>query len=197
LRAAVIGRGVWETDVTMGATTPAVGIFLRRHWLDHGWLATLRDGLPDPYKLAHHVWHYQCADVKLEAPQPAPPGLAFSQTDPEASGVEYSGATTPASKITNVQFDQLRDDSQLVPPGAAVRLHVQVQNRSDTPVDGIRVWTLYAPAAAGAAALDSTTSGGSFPFWSQFQADGQIVPPLPATSRGKAVRPPGLSAGTA
>jgi hypothetical protein len=190
LRAGVIGRGVWETDVTAGATTPAVELYVRRHPLDHGWLATLRDGLTDPYDPAHHVWHYQCADAKIEAPQSAPTGLVFYQTDPEASGVEYSGPTTPAGPITNVQFDQLRDDSQLVPGGTSVRLHAQVQNRSHTPADGVRVWVLYTPAAAGVPALDATTSGGSFPFWSQFQADGQVVPALPSTSRWKAVGPP-------
>lgn len=190
LRAGVIGRGVWETDVTAGAATPAVDLHVRRHPLDHGWLPTLRDGLTDPYDPAHHVWHYQCADVKVEAPQSAPTGLVFYQTDPEASGVEYSGSTTPVGPITNVQFDQLRDDSQLVPAGTSVRMHAQVQNRSHTPADGVRVWTLYTPAAAGVPALGSTTSGGTFPFWSQFQADGQILPALPVTSRWKAVGPP-------
>ena len=158
---------------------------MRRHPLDHGWLATLRDGLTDPFDPAHHVWHYQCADAKIEAPQSAPTGLVFYQTDPEASGVEYSGPTTPAGPITNVQFDQLRDDSQLVPGGTSVRLHAQVQNRSHTPADGVRVWVLYTPAAAGVPALDATTSGGSFPFWSQFQADGQVVLPCRRRAAGR------------
>jgi hypothetical protein len=190
LRAGVIGRGVWEVDVTEDAPKPAVDLYVRRHALDHGWLTQLRDGLPDPYNPVHHVWHYQCADAKIEAPQPAPTGLTFFQTDPEASGVEFSGPSTPAGPITNVEFDQLRDDSQLVPEGTAVRLHVQVQNRSVAATSGVRVWVLYAPAAAGVPALDSTTSGTNFPFWSQFQPNGQIVPALPASSSWKAVGSP-------
>jgi hypothetical protein len=62
--------------------------------------------------------------------------------------------------------------------------------RNLAPTSGVRVWVLYTPVAAGVPALDSTTSGTSFPFWSQFQPDGQIVPALPPTSRWKAVGAP-------
>jgi len=189
LRAGVLGRGVWETAVTAGDDGTGTGLYLRRHMLDQGWLDQLRDGLPNPYEPSRRVWHYQCADAKIEAPVTGSGG-AFFQTDPESSGTLYSTSSTPPGPISNVVFDLLRDDSRVVPEGTAVRVHVQLQNRSYASVDGIRVWALYTPVAAGVPALGSRTGGGTFPFWDQFQSDGSIVPALPADSWWQAVGPP-------
>jgi hypothetical protein len=180
LRAAVGGRGVWETDVTPGAIDPPARPYVRDHFLDQGWLSPTPDGLVNPFRPADgvSVFHYQCADIKIDAQQPGPP--AFFQTDPEA--------TLP---LSHVRFDVLNDNSENLPGSDAAMVHVQVHNRSTTSLDGVSVWAIYASAAAGIAGLNvSAAMGNAFPFWSQFQAGGAIVPNLPADSPWKSVGAP-------
>lgn len=182
LRASVASRGVWETDVTAGAADPPARPYLRDHLLDQGWLAPSPDGLVNPFRPADgvSVFHYQCADIKIDAQQPGAP--AFFQTDPEG--------TLP---LSHVLFDQLVDNSQNLPGSDAAMVHVQVHNRSDTMLDGVSAWAIYASAAAGVPALSkSPSAGNAFPFWSQFQPGGAIVPNLPADSPWTAAGPPML-----
>ena len=180
LRAAVASRGVWETDVTAGAEDPPARPYVRDHLLDQGWLAPSPDGLVNPYRPADgvSVFHYQCADIKIDAQQPGPP--AFFQTDPEG--------TLP---LSHVLFDVLEDNSQSLPGSDAAMVHVQVHNRSETALENVNVWAIYASAAAGLPSLSKSASmGNAFPFWDQFQAGGAIVPDLPTDSPWTSVGPP-------
>src|SRR5262249_29335160 len=85
LRAAVAGRGMWETDVTPGATDPPARPYVRDHLLDQGWQAPSPDGLVNPFRPNDglSVFHWQSADIKIDAQQPGSP--PFFQTDPEGS----------------------------------------------------------------------------------------------------------------
>jgi len=188
LRAGVIGRGAWEADVTPGAVEPSVSLHIHRHSLDPGWFTRIWDSIPDPFHAGRRVYHYQCADLKIETPSIDGGGNTYFQTDPDASGMVTSTPVTPAPTISNVQFDLLRDGSEALPSGGKVRLHVQVYNRSNTALNDVNVWVLFTSAGAGLPALNSTTVlGTTFPFWDQFQMDGTILPALPVNSKWKQV----------
>jgi hypothetical protein len=180
LRAAVGGRGMWETDVSMGATTQVARPYLRDHLLDQGWLTPSPDGLVNPFRPNDgvSVFHYQSADITVDAQQPGPP--TFFQTDPEG--------TAP---LSHVLFDLLNDNSENLPGSDTAMVHLQVHNRSDTVLDNVNVWAIYASAAAGVPGLNKSASmGNAFLFWDQFAASGAIVPSLPADSPWTSVGPP-------
>lgn len=168
LRAAVPTRGVWEQALP-DPTSSAPLLYVRDNVADLGWIDTAVEGVQDPYSATGQIWHYQCADVKVDAQQPASGGNpAFFQTDPEY-------ATLP---ISQVAFDALNDNSQNLPSGDSAMVHVQVHNRSTAAASDVQVWAIYCNAAAGVPAL----STGSFNFWSQFKSNGTIAPALPAGS---------------
>lgn len=182
LRAGVPTRGIWEREVTAGAETAPGTLYLRDNLLDHGWLPRSIEGAPHPYEPTRHVWHYQCADIKIDARQPGSGSVpSFFQTDPE-------GSTLP---ITHVLFDQLQDNSSNLPGGDRAMVHAQVHHRSAVPLDNVRAWAIYCNAAAGVPALNVSPSlGNAFPFWSQFTVTGDIVPALPVDSPWRSVGSP-------
>ena len=176
LRTAIPTRGVWEIDITAGATDQQFVLYVRDNVLDTGLLPSSPDGVPDPYdpsNPAATLYHYQCADIKVDAQQPGGGATpAFFQTDPEG--------TLPLSHIL---FDQLKDNSQNLPSTDQAMVHVQVRNRGIGTANNVRVWALFCNASAGVPALNESASfGNNFPFWSQFQVTGQIIPTLPADS---------------
>jgi hypothetical protein len=180
LRAAVASRGMWETDVTAGVGDPPSRPYVRDHFLDQGWLLPSPDGLVNPFSPGDgvSVFHYQCADIKIDARQPG--AMPFYQTDPEG-----------ALPLSHVLFDQLRDNSQNLPQTDAAYVHVQVHNRSNTPINNVNVWAVYCSASGGVPGLNvSPSQGNNFLFWSQFQPGGAIVPNLPADSPWTSVGPP-------
>jgi hypothetical protein len=191
LRAAISSRAIWERDVTAGATDPAVSLYVRDNFLDQGWLNTSPDGFANPFNPAAgiSIFHYQCADVKIDARQQGLGVVAdFFQTDPE-------GSTLP---ISHVLFDELRDNSQNLPGADTALVHVQVHNRSYIPANNVHVWVLYCNASAGVPALNTSLStSNAFNFWSQFTVTGQIVPNLPADSPWKQAGPPQVLSGIA
>jgi hypothetical protein len=184
LRAAIPTRSVWEIDVTRGASDPALGLYLRDNLLDMGRLPSSPDGVANPYDPANPgatLYHYQCADIKIDALQRGSGTVSdFFQTDPEG--------TLP---LSHVLFDQLKDNSDHLPGADQAMVHVQVRNRGLAPANNVRVWALYCNASAGVPALSaSPSSGDNFPFWNQFLATGQIVPMLPGDSPWKPIGPP-------
>jgi hypothetical protein len=196
LRAGCPTRGVWEKDVSAGAITPAVSLYLRDHFVDQGWLNPIIEGMENPYDPipSDRLWHYMCADIKLDARQVHAIGgdPDFFQTDPEG---------TPIPPLNHVLFDQLNDNSQNLPQTDQALAHVQVRNRSTIPADNVSVWAIYCRASGGVPALSASPSqGNAFPFWSQFNAGGTITPALPADSPWTAIGAPqllnGISAST-
>ncbi len=185
LRAAIPTRGVWEQDVSAGANDPPVFLYLRDNFLDHAWLDPSPEGMVNPYDpvSSDRVWHYHCADLKIDARQEHTiAGMAdFFQTDPEGA---------PIPPLSHVLFDQLVDNSQNLPQTDAAYVHVQVHNRSWTPADNVSVWAIYCNPGAVPALSASPSMGNAFPFWGQFGAGGAITPSLPADSPWHSVGPP-------
>jgi hypothetical protein len=176
LRAAVPTRGAWELALP-DPSSAAPLLYVRDNVADLGWIDTAQDGGPDPYSAGGQIWHYQCADIKVDAQQPASGGNpAFFQTDPEDS----------ALPISQVAFDALRDNSQNLPSGDPVMVHVQVHNRSTDSATGVSVWAIACNASAGVPPLSTAT----FDFWSQFHSTGAIIPALPPGSPWTSIGPP-------
>jgi hypothetical protein len=176
LRAAVPTRGVWELALP-DPSSAAPLLYVRDNVADLGWIDTAQDGGPDPYSAGGQIWHYQCADIKVDARQPASGSVpAFFQTDPEASSLP----------ISQVAFDALQDNSQNLPAGDAAMVHVQVHNRSTGTATGVKVWAIACNASAGVPPLSTA----SFNFWSQFHSTGDIVPALPPGSPWTPIGPP-------
>lgn len=195
LRAAVPTRGMWERDVTAGAGAAGQGLYLRDNLLDQGWLDASPAGVPNPYDAANAaatLYWWQCADIKVDARQSGMGmGPDYFQTDPE-------DPATPLAPLDHVLFDQLRDNSQHLPSADQAMVHVQVHNRSLAAADNVSVWALYCNAASVVPSLGSDPSmGDMFPFWSQFHADGTIVPALPSDSLWTPVGPPQVLSGLA
>lgn len=181
LRAAIPTRACFEADARQVGADPAIALYVRDHPQDLGWGTSSIEGIADPYAPDTTLWHYMCADVKIDARENAAGGPIY-QTDPEGN---------PIPPLDHVRFDQLVDNSSNLPQNDVARVHVQVHNRSRVPSGDVTVWAVYCNAAAGVPALSASTSAGNaFPFWSQFQAGGAIVPALPSDSPWKAVGPP-------
>ncbi|HEV3198644.1 MAG TPA: hypothetical protein VGZ73_12065 [Bryobacteraceae bacterium] len=185
LRAAIPTRAMWERDVTAGTRDPIISLYVRDNLLDLGWLPISPDGVPNPYdpgNSAATLFHYMCADIKVDSRQPdqaSSPG--FFQTDPENS-------TFP---ISHVAFDQIKDNSQNLPGNDQALVHVQVHNRSKNKANNVHVWTVFANASAGLPGLNvSPSTSNTFNFWSQFLSSGQIIPNLPADSPWKSMGSP-------
>lgn len=189
LRAGIAGRGVFERDVSEGASAPAISLYIRDNFLDLGWSTPSPDGIVNPYTPIERVWHYQSADIKIDAQQINIIAGAsnFFQTDPEWTLIQ---------PLDHVLFDELKDSSQNLPELDAAMVHVQVHNRSTTASGDVSVWCIFSHISAGVPALSKSASfSDSFPFWDQFHADGTIVPGLPSDSPWTSVGPPMILTG--
>jgi hypothetical protein len=175
LRAAVPTRGVWELAIPDPSSAEPL-LYVRDNVADLGWIDTAPDPGPDPYSSGGQIWHYQCADIKVDALKPASgANPAFFQTDPE----------NPLP-ISQVAFDVVRDNSQNLPSGDPAMVHVQVHNRSTGTATGVNVWAIACNASAGVPPLSTAT----FDFWSQFHSNGAIIPALPSGSPWTSVGTP-------
>ena len=188
LRAAIPTRGVFERAVA--SPVAPIGLYVRDNMADQGWTNPSPDGVPNPFDPANPgatLYHYMCADIRIDAQHPAAAGTpAFYQTDPEASRLP----------ISPVRQETLKDNSSNLPQSDTAMVHVQVHNRSLTAANSVQVWAIFASAGAGLPSLsESATSGNAFPFWSQFTAAGQIVPNLPVDSPWQSVGPPQVLSG--
>ena len=179
LRAGIAARGVWEREITSGATEqPSVlDLYVRDNILDYGRIIPSPNGAINPYQPNQRVWHFQCADIKVDAQQ-HPSGTA-----------SFFQATPP---LDHDQFGELQDNSRALPPGDQAYLHVQVHNRSNMPAKKVWVWALYTHFSAGLAALDATVSNTPFDFWGQFDPTGVINPTLTSDNKWQAIGPPEL-----
>jgi hypothetical protein len=187
LRAAVPTRGVWELDVTAGSADTALELYMRDNFLDLGRLPRSPNGVPNPHNPAETLYHYQCADIKVDAQQQGTVNgqtITFFQTDPEGS-----------LPLSHVLFDQLKDNSDNLPSADQANVYVQVRNRGLSTANNVWVWVIYANAGAGLPALNiSASSGNNFDFWSQFSLSG-INPSLPSDSPWQQVGNPVLLSG--
>jgi hypothetical protein len=180
VRAAVVARGIWEADVTTGASTPdpPTRPYMRHQPLDQGWLVPSLDGQVDPFSpsAGPSLYHWESPDIKVDAQQPGSPN--FYQNEPE-----------DPLPLSHVAFDQLIDNSQDLPQSDNANVHVQVHNRSNTALNNVAVWAIWCKCSAGVPSL-AASQGNTYDFWAQFQSSGAIVPSLPPSSPWKPVGPP-------
>lgn len=181
LRAGIPTRGVWEKVFNEYGQDDGIKLYLRDHFLDQGLLNRSEDGLTNPYDPAGKLYHYKCADIKLDSRQPAAEGVtAFFQTDPE-----------DGLPISHVSFDKLVDNSRSLPGSNQTMVHVQVRNRSTQVANDVYVWAVFCNASSGVPALSKNVSNGdNYDFWSQFKVTGEIIPALPADSSWTSVGSP-------
>ncbi len=182
LRAGIPTRGIWEHDPAVGIDVPDTYVYMRDHLLDQGLLETSEDGLVNPFDPKRWVWHFLSADIKVDVQEPAADGRpAHFQTDPE-------GGSPP---FDHVLFDQIRDHSRSVRPGAPAWAHAQVHNRSRGATHNVNVWAIYCNASAGVPSLaKSAKHADAFDFWTQFTSTGGIVPNLPEDSPWRSLGKP-------
>jgi hypothetical protein len=156
LRAALLGRGVWEAPLgdpgraagvagggrTAGAAgesptaEPAPRLHLRGTRADGGRGGAFPAGRPDPFGSGEATWWWQSPDVKVEAP----PDPAW---DPAGVGAGVFGDDH------GVGATGLPDAGGRVEPGAPARVWVQVHNRGAATATGVGVRVLAAPAFLG------------------------------------------------
>jgi hypothetical protein len=136
LRAALLGRGVWEVPLDAGEPAAAAAgdgaaarLQLRGARADGGRGAPFPAGRPDPFGSGEVAWWWQSPDVKVEAP-PDP------ELDPAAVDHGVGAAGPP-------------DAGGRVEPGRPARVWVQVHNRGAATASGGSVRVLAAPAFLG------------------------------------------------
>jgi len=66
LRAATHGRSMFQRSLALSC--PAVDIYLCDNLLDSGEVFPSPSGVPDPTRLGEHTYHWQSADIKVDAP---------------------------------------------------------------------------------------------------------------------------------
>jgi hypothetical protein len=152
LRAATHGRGIWERELDTDAGRN-VSIYVRDNVMDTGRYAPSPSDVPAAFEdtlqhvaLGDLVWWWQCADVKIDAPEGVPPTYQL-----------------PAADVNYLTFETTlahRDPQR----GHANRVYVQVHNRGIAPASNVTVKVLYANASAGLPILPAD-------FWTAFPAN--------------------------
>jgi hypothetical protein len=74
LRAATHGRSIWERPIDVAAC-PMVDLYMRDNILDTGRVLPSPDHEPDPFNPAIGVYHWQSADIKVDAEEGSPPAF--------------------------------------------------------------------------------------------------------------------------
>ncbi len=160
LRAATHGRGLWERKLDI-PTLPNADIFFRDNLMDTGRFQPSPSGVAaafeDPLQfvtLGNPVWHWQCADIKVDALEGSPPSYQML-----VSSVDY---VAYESKLQHRNAQR----------GKVNRVYVQVHNRGFAPATNVTVKLLYANASAGLPPLQPN-------FWTAFPGNpsgGQWIP---------------------
>lgn len=157
LRAATHGRGMFQIVLSLGC--PEVDIYLRDNIIDTGEVIPSPSGEPDPTRPGFRVYHWQSADIKVDAPP-------FDPLDALTDGVEFDD---PEHRTMGVPFNYKIEDIAGIEHnnpirGQTNRVYVQVHNRGGNKASSVTVKLLYADAGAGLPALPAN-------FWTVFPAD--------------------------
>ncbi len=134
LRAATMGRSIWEIDTgASAASPPATTIFIRRNIIDTG-----RDPLPpadavDPFDPSNHINPFSGADIKIDTP-------LFLGFDTPASFQTYGDTNSGADYIA---FPQL-DTSNVLRRNKQSRLYAEVMNRGPADATNVVIRAFYA-----------------------------------------------------
>ncbi|HEY2117529.1 MAG TPA: hypothetical protein VGJ51_20675 [Candidatus Angelobacter sp.] len=150
LRAATIGRSVWERAVDAPATGTGVDVFVRDNITD-----VARGDTPvnvaNPLDSPNRLDWFNSLDLKVDTPFPV---IGSFQTP--TSTLDYTSSTA----IDFIGFQQL--DNNLARRAATSRIYAQVINRGPNPASNVQVRTFWAE-----------KSGGTYPnlpsdFWTAF-----------------------------
>jgi photosystem II stability/assembly factor-like uncharacterized protein len=132
LRAATIGRSVWERSIRVpAAAAPAVDLFIRDSIVDLGRGPT-PSGIPDPLHPSDQITFHSGADIKLDTPFPVVGGFQTPQ-----STLDY----TPGGAIDYIGFQRLGHDNAR--RATTSRLYVQVLNRGPDDADNVFARAFY------------------------------------------------------
>jgi hypothetical protein len=151
LRAATHGRGMWE--IRIGTSCPEVDVYVRDNVIDTGEFTPSADGLPDPTQAGAFVYHWESADIKVDAPP-------FDVLDSLVDGVEFDNPAQPSpiETIAGITHDNpIRTQTNHV--------YVQVHNRGWKKADQVTVKLLWADAGVALPALPTD-------FWANYPGDG-------------------------
>jgi hypothetical protein len=151
LRAATHGRGMWE--IRIGASCAEVDLYLRDNVIDTGEFTPSADGLPDPTQSGAFVYHWESADIKVDAPP-------FDTLDALVDGVEFDNPAQPSpiETIAGITHNNpIRTQTNHV--------YVQVHNRGWKKADQVTVKLLWADAGVALPSLPVD-------FWTNYPGDG-------------------------
>lgn len=156
LRAATHGRGVYQR--CLAATCREVDVYVRDNTLDTGEVFPSPSGEWDPERPQERVYHWQSADIKVDAPP-------FDPVDALLDGVEFDDPTHRSSPVLGYPVEDIAGISQDNPIiGAVNRVYVQVHNRGWQKADSLTAKLLWADASVGLPPLPAD-------FWTGFAND--------------------------
>ena len=151
LRAGTFGRSVWERVITPPVKCPTSDTWLRDNFLDTGRATPSPDDAPDPFDSSLRVYHWQSADIKVDAEALATDGSigAYQTTTP-------IGDDDVAFESEIVHRNPLR--------GRTARVYVQVHNRGPEVAHHVHVRVFFADAHLGLPSIPSDFWTAPLPF---------------------------------
>jgi photosystem II stability/assembly factor-like uncharacterized protein len=145
LRAATHGRSVWERPIDV-AICPLVDLYMRDNILDTGRVLPSPDYQPHPFNPATNVYHWQSADIKVDAEEGSPPTFQ-----------------TPTPIDDYVSFVTLQH--RTARRNRTNRFYAQVHNRGVSKATNVQVRAFFcADAHAGLPPLPANFWSGGMPF---------------------------------
>jgi photosystem II stability/assembly factor-like uncharacterized protein len=152
LRAATIGRSIWEIDASASTPPPNATIFVRRNIIDVG-RDPVAASAPDPLSKGDTVTPLSGADIKIDTPH-----LFFSSFQTPASFEIYGDNASPADYVAFPQLDTLNEFRR----SKKSRIYAEVMNRGPADATNVVVRAFYAAkTGAGYPALPAD-------FWTKF-----------------------------
>ncbi len=159
LRAATHGRSMFQRS--LAASCPAVDIYLCDNLLDSGEVFPSPSGVPDPTRLGEHAYHWQSADIKVDAPP-------FQPVDALVDGVEFDNPThrnIPFGPPSGYPIETVAGITHRNPIRSVEnRVYVQAHNRGPDDAADVEVRLLWADAGAALPPLPAD-------FWTGFASD--------------------------
>jgi len=145
LRAATHGRSVWERPIDV-AICPIVDLYIRDNILDTGRLQPSPEYQPDPFNPAINVYHWQSADIKVDAEEGTLP--------------TYQTATPINDYVSFVTLQH-----RTARRNQTNRFYAQVHNRGVSKATKVQVRAFFcADAHAGLPTLPTNFWSGGMPF---------------------------------
>jgi hypothetical protein len=155
LRAATHGRGVFQCRLTLPC--PDVDIYVRDNILDTGEVFPSPSGADDPTRPNERVYHWQSADIKVDAPP-------WQALDALVDGVEFDNATHRMLPF-GYRIETVAGLTHENPRRANLNhVYVQAHNRGPRDATAVDVRLFWADAGAALPALPAD-------FWSGFSTD--------------------------